>query len=159
VQERPFTTFNDIHQDPLDPAPAYERTSLLRDLPAAAVDALLSVAGPDKPYPATMVEVRHLGGALARQPAAPDAVSNRDAGFTLFTVGPAPTVRDAEAALIKTMAPFSTGGLYVNFMSPADPADAVRHAYTPEVYRQLQRLKRRVDPDNMFRLNQNIKPA
>jgi FAD/FMN-containing dehydrogenase len=159
VMERPFTAFNDIHQDPLDPAPAYERTSLLRDLPAAAIDALLSVAGPDKPYPATMVEVRHLGGALARQPGTPDAVSHRDAGFTLFTVGPAPTVRDAEAALIQTMAPFSTGGLYVNFMSSDDPADAVPHAYTPEVYRRLQRLKRRVDPDNMFRLNQNIRPA
>jgi hypothetical protein len=164
VTESPYASFNAIHGDPVDPAPAYERTALLRELPADAVDALLSVAGPDAPFPVTMVEIRHLGGALSRPPRAANAVSNRGAAFTLFTVGITPPagaapVRKAQSDLIRRMGRWTTGGLYVNFMSPDDSSpDSVRRAYQPEVYQRLRKLKRQVDPHNMFRLNQNIPP-
>ena len=47
--------------------------------------------------------------------------------------------------------------MYVNFTGDAEP-DKVRASYPPETYRRLVEVKRRFDPTNMFRLNQNISP-
>jgi len=165
VQELPYSAFPAVHGDPTDPIPAYERTGLLRELSAGTVEELVAVAGPDAPFPLSAIEIRHLGGALSRQPCHPNAVSHRDAAFTFFmaTIGgpaDAAAIRKAEAEAVRRLQPWSTGGMYVNFMNTEDTApDAVRHAYRPEVYRRLAALKRRVDPHNMFRLNHNIKPA
>ncbi|MEU4690450.1 FAD-binding protein [Actinoplanes sp. NPDC023714] len=165
VTEQPYAAFPAIHSDPAGPVPAYERTGLLRDLTGDAVEALVAVAGPDAPYPITMVEVRHLGGALARQPRHPNAVAHRDAGFTLFAAGgagpeDAPALREALARVVRRMQPWSTGGSYLNFMSVDEASTrAVSHAYPEHVYRRLRKLKRRVDPHNLFRLNHNIPPA
>ena len=57
----------------------------------------------------------------------------------------------------KASAPFASGGVYVNFLS-ADEGDRVRSAYGPN-YDRLAQVKRKYDPENFFRMNQNIKPA
>jgi hypothetical protein len=165
VAEQPYSAFPAIHNDPVTPAPVYERTGMLRELPAAAVDALIAAAGPRAPYPVTLVEIRHLGGALAREARYPSAISTNQGSFTLF-VANAAAPKDAAATvrgedhIIRAMRPWSTGGAYINFMSPADASvQAVAHAYPPPVYRRLRALKRRVDPGNIFRLNHNIPPA
>ena len=54
--------------------------------------------------------------------------------------------------------PFSSGGVYVNFLSD-DTAAGVRSAYGPARYNRLVALKDRYDPGNLFRLNQNIPPS
>jgi berberine-like enzyme len=54
-------------------------------------------------------------------------------------------------------APFASGGVYVNFLT-ADEGDRVRSAYGPN-YDRLAQVKRKYDPDNLFRMNQNIEPA
>jgi len=53
--------------------------------------------------------------------------------------------------------PFASGGVYVNFLT-ADEGDRVRSAYGPN-YDRLALVKRTYDPDNLFRMNQNIKPS
>ncbi|GAB7046549.1 FAD-binding oxidoreductase [Catenuloplanes indicus] len=162
VAQMPWSGYAAIHSDPTSPTPAYERTALLRDLSEDAVDALLAAAGPDAPAPVTAVEIRHLGGALARPPQAESAVSHRDAAFTLFIAGvggpeQAGSLKEAAAGIVRAMQPWSTGGMYVNFMNTDDTSpESVRQAYRPEVYGRLLALKKRVDPDNMFRLNHNI---
>ena len=60
-------------------------------------------------------------------------------------------VRDTWDALI----PHSTGRLYVNF----EADDGVEAIYGAEKYRRLAEIKTKYDPDNFFRLNQNIKPG
>ena len=57
----------------------------------------------------------------------------------------------------QTAAPFASGSAYVNFMT-ADEGERVRAAYGPN-YDRLAQVKRQYDPDNLFRMNQNIKPA
>jgi hypothetical protein len=58
------------------------------------------------------------------------------------------------------MQPFSTGGVYVNYLGrEADEGgDRIRAAYGAEKYQRLLALKEKYDPTNLFRLNQNIRP-
>jgi FAD/FMN-containing dehydrogenase len=104
-----------------------------------------------------------LGGAVARVPEDATAFSNRNAQHNLNIVGgwemndPEPErhiawVRETWEA----MQPFASGA-YVNFMSD-EPADRVRAVYGPDKYARLVALKRRYDPENVFRHNQNIAP-
>jgi hypothetical protein len=55
------------------------------------------------------------------------------------------------------MKQFATGRVYLNFIGD-EGEDRVKAAFGPETYARLQRLKRRCDAGNLFRLNQNIKP-
>jgi FAD/FMN-containing dehydrogenase len=59
--------------------------------------------------------------------------------------------------LSESAAPFASGSVYVNFM-PEDEHDRVGRAYGAN-YRRLAEIKRRYDPQNQFRMNQNISPA
>jgi FAD/FMN-containing dehydrogenase len=65
---------------------------------------------------------------------------------------------DATRALLAAMKPWSTGGVYLNFIGDEGRA-RVRSAFTAEKWDRLQALKRVWDPDNVFRHNQNIPPA
>jgi FAD/FMN-containing dehydrogenase len=59
--------------------------------------------------------------------------------------------------LFQAAAPFATGGVYVNFLTE-DEQGRVRAAYGSN-YDRLVELKKKYDPNNLFRLNQNIRPA
>lgn len=152
----PYTAADVIHQDPTDPMPVWEKGALLADLPAAAVDELLAVAGPTSGSPLTMVEVRLMGGALARQPIVPNAVPGREGAYTLFALGVlAPGIEEvvpvAGAAVLDRLSRWTTGTALLNWLgSVTDPAEVAR-AWRPEVYGRLLAVKREVDPGNVFR--------
>jgi len=55
------------------------------------------------------------------------------------------------------MQPFSTGGVYVNFLSD-EGAERVQAAYGAEKFARLVKIKTQYDPGNLFALNQNIPP-
>jgi hypothetical protein len=59
------------------------------------------------------------------------------------------------------MQPFSTGGVYVNYLGGErdEGAERVRAAYGAEKFQRLLALKEKYDPKNLFRLNQNIRPT
>jgi hypothetical protein len=77
--------------DPGQPVPAEGDGALLADLPAGALDALVALAGPDADMPLLSIEVRHLGGALARRAPGGGAQARIDANDALFATGFAPT--------------------------------------------------------------------
>ncbi|WP_063798141.1 nuclear transport factor 2 family protein [Streptomyces sp. 150FB] len=159
----PYEDFAGIHSDPVDPAPFSEYTAMLSALTPDTVEAILTAAGPAADCPVQFVELRHLGGALARP--ADNAVGNRDARFALWVVAIGMPddlgAQDAYAdALLARMRPWSTGGRYLNFLAAHNTAiPDVRAAYDEAAYRRLRDIKRRFDPHNLFRLNHNIPPA
>lgn len=115
------------------------------------------------PSPQCEIFFGAIGGATTRQ--APDATAyaHRDAQFVMNVHGRWDSSADDARCIgwardfFAASAPFASGGVYVNFLT-ADEGDRVRVAYGPN-YDRLARVKRMYDPDNLFRMNQNIKPA
>lgn len=158
VHTMPYAALGAVHADPVDPMPATETSDLLRELPADAVDALLRVAGPGSGSPQIIVELRQLGGAVARPPQVPDAVCHRGAAFTLNVIGvpagPAAAAIEQHAGLVSaTLAPWATGGLLPNF-SAGTGADRIARSYDAATLARLVAVAERYDPDRVLRSGQ-----
>jgi hypothetical protein len=155
VDVRPYLEVDRVFDDPQDPVPAREQASLLRELSQDAIGTILDAAGPGTDTPLLKVELRQLGGALAKPPATADAISGRDAAYLLESVGvalgaPLDVIETANAAQHAAVTPFCTETTFVNLHGrPGDAADRAR-AWTPETYRRLQQVKQLVDPQNML---------
>lgn len=163
VAELPYTDVASIHQDPTTPAAGIDRSGILRTLDSSTVDDLLRFAGPDAVDPLPVLELRHLGGALARPPAKPNAIPFREAAFSVFVVGDASTPDTSataiaqQSAFFDAIAPWRIGGAYVTFMG-YDSHEDVPAAYEPAIYQRLREAKTTYDPANLFRVNHNIPP-
>ncbi|WCD86222.1 6-hydroxy-D-nicotine oxidase [Streptomyces xanthophaeus] len=113
--------------------------------------------------PLTAFPIFQLGGAIARVAEDATAFGGRSAGHTFninaTTEGPEgfEAERTWARGLWSALAPHHTG-VYTNFLMD-EGQDRVRQAYGEHKYRRLQELKRRYDPGNLFRLNQNVPPA
>jgi FAD/FMN-containing dehydrogenase len=92
------------------------------------------------------------------------AVRHRKAQYAanLMSMWADPAEADRQIAwtreLWSALEPLTTGGVFVNFLGD-EGQDRVRAVYGPATYERLVALKNRYDPTNLFRLNQNIKPA
>jgi FAD/FMN-containing dehydrogenase len=155
VADLPFAAADAIHMDPTDPLPAHERGTLLRELPAAAVDELLAAAGPEVELPLAIVELRHLGGALGRPAPVPNAVTGREAAFSCLVIGPmaapvAGIVPGVVASVVDRLAPWSTGGSLLNFVGGRG-AQQVAGLWGADDRARLLAVKRRLDPAGVLR--------
>ena len=139
-----------LHMDPDQPVPNQGDGTLLADLPDAAIDTLVALAGPDSDTTLLSVEVRHLGGALARP--VPDGGAQPDlrAAYAVFAVGIAPTpervgvVRAHVQAVKDALSPWQASYDYYNFKETRAPASTVLPA---DSYRRLQEITADYDPD------------
>lgn len=113
--------------------------------------------------PLTGFPIWHLGGHMARVGADETAFNGRSAGHTFNISGITETAEgfDAEREWARdfwtALQPYHTS-VYVNFLMD-EGDERIRQAYGAEKYDRLKALKRRYDPDNFFRLNQNIPPT
>jgi FAD/FMN-containing dehydrogenase len=164
VADMPYTAVGSIHNDPADPLPMRDRGCLLRELTAETVEAVLSAAGPQHPdLPLIVVEIRHLGGAMARQPDPPNCAGGRDAAFAALVVGAfPPPLRDIvphlSATVLSALAPWSTGGTHANFGGVPDGAAEAARAWTAQAYQRLLAIKQSYDPANLFGAGCAIQP-
>src|SRR3954451_1802993 len=143
-------------------APAAHRSLFLETLDDAAVDEIVArMSAPSSPH--AMTQIRILGGQMARVSADATAFAHRDAKVLLTIITPfeepaeAPVHAAWTHAYYEALRPHSTG-VYSNFLE-VEGADRVREGYPDATYRRLAEIKRRYDPTNLFRLNQNIPPA
>jgi hypothetical protein len=113
--------------------------------------------------PITSFAVFQLGGAMRDVGNDDTAFNGRDSGHTVNINGNAmsPEAFDAERDWVRRfwadLEPHNVGA-YVNFLMD-EGEERVRRSYGADKYRRLQELKRKWDPENFFRLNQNIPPA
>ena len=113
--------------------------------------------------PEALVQLRVLGGEMARVPGDATAFGWRDRPALLWLITASQQLDRAAAneawtAALHAELAAEGAATYVNFMG-AEDADAVHGAYPPPTYARLRELKRRYDPDNVFRSNHNIRPA
>jgi FAD/FMN-containing dehydrogenase len=109
------------------------------------------------------VQLRVLGGAMARVPNGATAFAHRDRGLFVniaaMYVDPGETdTHDGWVARLADSLGKGEAGGYVGFLGEEDE-ETVRAAYPGPTWDRLRELKRRYDPDNIFRLNHNIPPA
>jgi FAD/FMN-containing dehydrogenase len=113
--------------------------------------------------PMAVAQLRVLGGAMARVPASATAFAHRDrrimAGVgCVYQDARDRATHDAWADGFAATLRQGTTGVYVNFLTNEGP-DRVREAYPGATWDRLVEVKRRYDPDNLFRRNQNIPPG
>jgi FAD/FMN-containing dehydrogenase len=156
----PVTELAQLHMDPPGPVPGHGDGMLVGELDAAGIDAFVR-AGLDSPALLSL-ELRQLGGAVAPGRTAGGAVDSIDAAFALFAVGITPdaaamsAVRAAVTAAQHAMAPWSTGGCYLNFAEARKSGAALFGAST---YERLRAVKAAYDPADVIRSNHPIRPA
>ena len=151
--------------DPLYPKGLqwYWKGDFVKDLPDAAIEAYIAQAA-KVPNPLSAMHLYPIDGAVHRQ--APDAAawSERGATWSMVIVGVDPdpvnaaTIRQWARDYWEAVHPFNLAGAYPNFMMDDEGEARVRAAFGDN-YARLAELKKKYDPDNLFRINLNIRPA
>jgi FAD/FMN-containing dehydrogenase len=161
----PYTAFQAMI-DPMAPPGfrSYWRGEYMAELSDEAIDtyvahapATLAAAGPLS----QMIFFR-IGQGVTAVPDDATAFSHREANYLFHPISFWSDAADDERAIAANrafadaMRPYGTGASYLNF---TPEADRVRAAYGDEKYERLVALKDKYDPENLFRMNQNIKPS
>jgi FAD/FMN-containing dehydrogenase len=159
------TEMDGISKDPVDPTGVLQFGTLLRDLTPGTIDVLIATAGVDSSSPLLIVELRRLGGALEGHRGDMKLMGEGNAKFSLNAIGatvtPAMTEKVvAHLSLIENVVePYTTKEVFLNFVEVDPSPERVRVSYTAQDWKKLRELKRKVDPDNLFRFNRNIPPS
>jgi FAD/FMN-containing dehydrogenase len=140
------------------------RSEFVQSIPDALIDAAVS-AFERVPSPLSALMFEQFGGAVKRVPRDATAFDQRDADYNLVIVSrwtdPAdadPNVRWARATSEAAQA-FTNGRVYVNYIGAGEAPDRVRASFGADKFDRLAKIKRKYDPTNVFRLNQNIPPS
>jgi FAD/FMN-containing dehydrogenase len=140
----------------------YWKSDFVNEIPDAAVDLHVQFAAELPTWKSTM-HLYPIDGVAGRVPRDATAWNYRDAhwGMVIIGVSRDPADNDRMTAWAReywsALHPYSAGGAYVNMMME-EGQDRVRACYG-EHYDRLARIKAKYDPDNLFQVNQNIKPA
>jgi FAD/FMN-containing dehydrogenase len=162
IQTTTMPSLSEVAMDPPQPVPVVGDGLMLRDVPAEALDALLSAAGPDAGPQLAIVELRHLQGELARGRPQDGAVTSISAKHALYAGGfaPSPEIRAFSESRIeaiqRALSPWATRYLNPNF---AETEHAPESLWSEQAYQRLRRIKATVDPDDVIRSNHPVPPG
>jgi len=159
----PYAGFQAAFDPLLQPgARNYWKSHDIDRLDDGLLDAAIAAAAA-APGPECEVFIAQLGGAMSRVALAGTAYAGRNARYVMNVHGRWQRPEDDETGrawarrLYRDAAPFATGGGYVNFFTEEEN-DRVAQAYGAN-YGRLREIKRRFDPENLFRMNVNVTPA
>ncbi|HBC3854940.1 TPA: FAD-binding oxidoreductase [Vibrio parahaemolyticus] len=162
VGVQPFAAWQQAFDPLLTPgARNYWKSHNFNSLSEGVIDAVIEYAG-KLPSPQCEIFIASLGCAASRPEPESMAYSSRDANYVLNVHGRWDSAEDDQACIAwardfftKTK-PYASGGAYINFLTQ-DEAERTESAYGP-TYARFQEVKKKFDPNNLFRMNQNIKP-
>ena len=140
----------------------YWKSSFLAQFSDDAIDTMIACFA-ECPSPMDSIVLEHMHGAAARIGVGETAFPHRAEGFNFLVLS-----EWIEAALTDRcmawaresyakMQPFLASGRYMNYLGDDEASNSVAAAYGPN-YRRLQEIKTKYDPENFFRINQNIRP-
>jgi FAD/FMN-containing dehydrogenase len=161
VTPMPYPAIYELTAEGGRPAPTVVRSLVMRGLDEAAIEAILAALATATSRQA-MVQLRVLGGAAGRVPVDATACAWRGEPLmaAILTGYEDPEETERHEAwtldLYRALRPASSGA-YVNFLDD-EGDERVHEAYPGDTYQRLLEVKRRYDPANLFRLNQNIRP-
>jgi FAD/FMN-containing dehydrogenase len=160
VKPMPYPAMFSFTEEGTARGPSTVRSTFIESLPDELIDILLDSARQGT-SPLSMLQLRVLGGAMARVSAEATAFAHRDKPLMLTAIN-AWSAGDVAAHLAWTERLWSAvrpygRGVYANFLG-IEGADRVGEAYPGATYERLRVVKRRYDPTNTFHLNQNIRP-
>ena len=164
AQPMPYTVVQTLF-DPLLPKGLqwYWKGDFVKSLPDAAIEAHLAHAA-KMPIPLSGMHLYPIDGAVHRRKKDATAWGYRDASWSMviFGVDPdpaqAPTLKQWARTYWEAVHPFNLDGAYANFMMDDEGDARVKAAYGDN-YARLAVIKKKYDPSNLFRVNQNIRPA
>jgi FAD binding domain/Berberine and berberine like len=163
VERMPYPVLNTL-LDPMFPAGTlnYWKSAFFSELSDAAVE-VMADAFENSPTEMCALIIEQIHGAVTRVSPTATAFPHRQPGYSFLIISQwiDPDKTDTCIAWARetfdALRPHMTNRAYVNYLS-ADDDDRIRQAYGPN-YDRLVELKRRYDPENLFRLNQNISPS
>jgi FAD/FMN-containing dehydrogenase len=162
IGAQPYTQWQQAFDPLLTPgARNYWKSHNFRELSDGALDSIIDYAG-RLPSPQCEIFIGLIAGAPNRVAADAMAYGSRDARFVLNVHARWDEPAQDEKciawarAFFKASAPYASTGAYVNFMTEEE-GDRVAAAYGAN-YERLVQIKTQYDPENLFHLNQNIKP-
>lgn len=139
------------------------RSEFVKSMPDGLIEAAVS-AFERVPSKLSALLFEQFGGAVSRVPRDSTAFDQRDSDYNFVIVSrwvePGETDRNVAWARSTSEAvkPFTTGRVYVNYIGAGEGPDRVRAAFGPDKFARLAAIKRKYDPKNVFRMNQNIPP-
>ena len=149
-----------LAMDPDQPLPYASSARIVSDASHATIDAFLDSAGPGSPSQLASVELRSMGGALARRPEGAGARATLQGDYLMFAVGgvmspeAGPVVQGQADGIAAALAPWDAGARYVNFEERTSDA---RLFYDEDTFRLLRALRTEWDPSGLFLANHEIK--
>lgn len=154
-----YPEIDSVHHDPTHPVPVRERSGLFGELTDEAAAELVAAVGPEAQLPLLMVELRHLGGAMARR--VEDAVGPRDAAYSLLLLGVlapeiAAIVPEALAATERRLARHLNGRTFANMHGVATSAEDLARPWPDAVGRRLAAITVGADPGHVFRFGHTV---
>jgi len=141
-----------LHLEPEGPTPAYASSTLVSELPGAAIAAIVDAAGPGSGNRLAIAELRQLGGALARPAPAGGIVSSLDGSFLALGVGldsesaDWSQQREYAARFLAAVDPWATRA----YLPMLDDSIDTRKAFPPDVHARLSDIRRAADPHGLF---------
>ena len=157
VSTIPIEALSKLHMDPEEPVPGAGDGGMLSDVDSELIERVVAnTVG----APLISVELRHLGGAVARPKPEHGAVAAFSAPFVMYAIGAAPTPEAEHAvaasvrALRDALAPWEAEHTYMNF---AETRRDARSLFTEQAYHRLRRVKAKHDPANVIRSNHPIR--
>lgn len=140
----------------------YWKSHNFSKLSDGAIDAVIQYVG-TLPSPQCEIFVAAIGGQTARVAPEAMAYSSRDANYVMNVHARWEGATNDEACIawarefFAASQPFASGGAYINFLTQ-DETDRIAFAYGA-TYNRLVELKKKYDPTNLFRMNQNVRPV
>jgi FAD/FMN-containing dehydrogenase len=163
LRAHPFLDQQRLFNPPYGEDRHYWKSHFVRELPDELIDELLRrIVALGRPPGTVLIESLH--GASKDADPTSGALGFRDAAFNVSAIAtwqdPALDAQHIEWArdTAASIEPWSVSGGYINYMQADEPITRLRAAFGDEAFERLQTLKRRYDPNNVLRRNQNIAP-